>query len=60
MDNTWMMTLALTILALMGMFTFAWRSRARAVRRLLAALESYADREIAQERRRKGLVRQRI
>jgi len=60
MDNTGMMTLALTILALMGMFTFAWRSRARAVRRLLAALESYADREIAQERRRKGLVRQRI
>jgi len=55
-----MMTLALTIIALMGMFTFAWRSRARAVRRLLAALESYADREIAQERRRKGLVRQRI
>jgi len=59
MDNTWMMTLALTILTLMGMFTFAWRSRARAVRRLLAALESYADREIAQERCRKGLVRQR-
>jgi hypothetical protein len=58
MDNTWMTALALTILAL-GMFAVAWRSRVRAVRRWLTTLESYAEREIAQERRRRGLLRQR-
>jgi hypothetical protein len=39
--------------ACLGMFAVAWRFRVRAVRRLLTAFESFAKREIAQERRRK-------
>ena len=38
---------------LVGMFAAAWGFRARALRRLRFAMESYADREIAQERRKK-------
>jgi len=40
-------------------FAIAWLNRARAVRRWLTSLESYAEREIARESRRKALVRER-
>ena len=57
MENHWVVPLAVAALALMGMFAIAWRSRARAVTRWITALNSYAEREIAQERRRKALKR---
>ena len=52
MVNDWILLLAFAGLTLMGTSGIAWRSRARATRRLLAALESHAQREMAQERAR--------
>src|ERR1700731_1218589 len=50
MENDWVVLLTFVGLTLMGMFGIAWRFRARAARRLLAALEFHAQREMAQER----------
>jgi hypothetical protein len=55
MENPWVVPLTATGVALMGMFAIAWRSRARALARRLAALNSYAERELTRERRRKAL-----
>jgi hypothetical protein len=55
MENHWVVPSAATGIALMGMFAIVWRSRARALARRLAALNSYAEREITQEQRRKAL-----
>jgi hypothetical protein len=57
MESNWVVPLAVAALALMGTFSIAWRSRVRAVTRWHTALNAYADREIAQERRRKALKR---
>jgi len=38
----------------LGMFAIVWGYRARAVRRLHAVLETYAEREIAHARRKKN------
>jgi hypothetical protein len=59
MENHWVVPLAATGIALSGMLAIAWRLRARALARRLAALDSYAKREITQERRRKALKRAR-
>jgi hypothetical protein len=56
MENHWVVPLAAIGIAVMGMFAIAWRSRARALARRLAALNSYAERQITQERRRKALL----
>jgi len=55
MENHWVVPFAAIGIAVMGMFAIAWRSRARALARRFAALNSYAEREITQERRRKAL-----
>jgi hypothetical protein len=57
MENQWGVPLAAAGIALIGMFAAAWRSRARALARRLTALNSYAEREMARERRRKALER---
>jgi hypothetical protein len=54
MENHWVVPLAATGIALMGMFAIAWRSRARALARRLAALNSYAEQQITREQRRKA------
>ena len=59
MENQWVVPLAAAGIALLGMFALAWRSRARALARRLTALNSYAEREMAQERRKKALERAR-
>jgi hypothetical protein len=57
MENHWVVPLAAIGSALVGMFAIAWRFRARALARRLAALNSYAERQISQERHRKALKR---
>ena len=57
MENHWVVPVATTGSVLVGMFAIAWRSRARALARRLAALNSYAERQISQERHRKALRR---
>jgi hypothetical protein len=47
-----LVALLVASLAGLGLFVIAWRLRTRAVRRLLIALDSYAEQEIAQERLR--------
>jgi hypothetical protein len=59
MESYWIVPLAVTALSLSTLFAVARHVRARAVRRWLASWESYADREIARELRRKALLRQR-
>ncbi len=49
MENYWVAPAAAAALALTGMFFIAWRFRAHAVKRRLAALDAYAEREIARD-----------
>jgi hypothetical protein len=55
MENDWIVPVTAVALALMGMLGIAWRYRVRAAKRWLSALDAYADREIAQQRRGKAL-----
>ena len=57
MENYWVVALTVAAIGLIGMFGIAWRSRASALARRLTALNSYAEREMARERRRKALER---
>ncbi len=58
MENYWVAPAAVAALALTGMFCIAWRFRARAVkRRWRAALDAYAEREIAQQGRKQARKR---
>jgi hypothetical protein len=47
MENYWFALVAGVALALTGVFGLAWRFRARAVQRWLAALDAFAQRELA-------------
>jgi hypothetical protein len=55
MESYWIGLVIAAALALTGMLGLAWRLRVRAAKRWLTALDAYADRQIAQERRGKTL-----
>lgn len=56
MENYWVVTLAASVLAMLGI---AWQYRSRGVKRWRKALDAYAEREIAEQQRRKCLKRPR-
>jgi hypothetical protein len=49
------MLVAAAVVALTALLPFLWLYRARSARRWKAALDAHAEREIARDRRRKGL-----
>jgi hypothetical protein len=53
-DRAWQAPLAAAGLAFTAVLGLVWLSRTRAVRRLRAAADAFAEREIARERRRKA------
>jgi hypothetical protein len=53
----WQLGLAAMGLSLLGVVGFVWHAHARATQRWHAALDAYAQREIARERRRRALRR---
>ena len=53
-EPDWRGALSLAAVALVVLLGSVWRSRARAARRQEAALDTYAEQEIAKDRRRKS------
>ena len=53
-DRSWPVSLAAAAPALLAVLGLVWLSRAGSVRRLRAAADAFAEREIARERRRKA------
>jgi hypothetical protein len=51
MEYEWLVVAAVAVLAAAGMLNVARRFRARAAKRWLIALNTFADREIAEHRR---------